>query len=159
MLIQLMFSLVFAMVNLMLSVLAQSSRGGRRSGAPAAWIVLIVVGAVVLIALLRYAWWIFPLAVVGFVVWLLARNRAPKTPTTQDLMARLSQVPAMSGGQFEVFTADLIRALGYRSVVLGGSGDQGVDVIATATDGKIAIQCKNYRGEESLRAVATCSTL
>lgn len=128
-----------------MSVLARGG-GRRRLGAPAAaWIMLIVVGAVGLLALLRYAWWIFPLAVVGLIIWLLARNGAPKTPTAQELTVRLGQVPAMSGGQFEVFTADVMRALGYQAAVLGGSGDQGVDVIATATDGRIAIQCKNYK--------------
>jgi HJR/Mrr/RecB family endonuclease len=37
-----------------------------------------------------------------------------------------------------------MRGLGYRATVLGGSGDQGVDVIATAGKERIAIQCKNY---------------
>jgi hypothetical protein len=50
----------------------------------------------------------------------------------------------MSGAQFEVFVAKIMRGLGYRATVLGGSGDQGVDVIATAGKERIAIQCKNY---------------
>jgi hypothetical protein len=54
-------------------------------------------------------------------------------------------VKHMSGGQFEVFVASILRSLGYRITVLGGSGDQGVDVIAAAGNERIAIQCKNYR--------------
>jgi restriction system protein len=50
----------------------------------------------------------------------------------------------MSGPQFEGFVAEIMRGLGYRATVLGGSGDQGVDVIATAGKERIAIQCKNY---------------
>lgn len=50
----------------------------------------------------------------------------------------------MSGSQFEMFVAEILRAVGYQATVLGGSGDQGVDVIAIGNDQKIAIQCKNY---------------
>jgi len=50
----------------------------------------------------------------------------------------------MSGAQFEGFVAEIMRGLGYRATVLGGSGDQGVDVIATAGKERLAIQCKNY---------------
>jgi restriction system protein len=50
----------------------------------------------------------------------------------------------MSGPQFEAFVAEILRARGYQATVLGGSGDQGVDVIAARNDQRIAIQCKNY---------------
>ncbi len=35
----------------------------------------------------------------------------------------------MSGAQFEIFTAELFRAMGHQASVLGGSGDQGFEVI------------------------------
>jgi restriction endonuclease Mrr len=50
----------------------------------------------------------------------------------------------MSGTQFEIFVADLLRAMGYKATVLGGSGDQGVDVIVTYQGKRVAVQCKNY---------------
>ena len=53
----------------------------------------------------------------------------PTTPTARKLFLRFEAVRSMSGAQFEVFTADLFRALGHQAVVLGGAGDQGVDVI------------------------------
>ena len=37
------------------------------------------------------------------------------------------------------------RSLGYSTAVLGGSGDQGVDIIAIAKESKVAVQCKNYK--------------
>jgi hypothetical protein len=37
-----------------------------------------------------------------------------------------------------------LRARGYRASVLGGAGDQGVDILLTRGDEKIAVQCKNY---------------
>ena len=84
------------------------------------------------------------LVIVG-VLWLWRRSRSPRTVTGQQLAARFGRVSSMSGSQFEVFAADLLRAMGYGATVLGGSGDQGVDIIATGDSDRIAIQCKNYR--------------
>ena len=51
----------------------------------------------------------------------------------------------MNGPQFEAFMADLLAAMGHRPTVLGGSGDQGVDILLDAADGeKVAVQCKNH---------------
>ena len=38
----------------------------------------------------------------------------------------------MSGSQFELYVAGLLRAMGHNTRVLGGSGDQGVDLIVVA---------------------------
>ena len=85
------------------------------------------------------------LLVVAIVVFLLyTRNRPPKTPAAVELTRRLGTVRYMSGAQFEVFVAKIMRGLGYRATVLGSSGDHGVDVIATAGKERLAIQCKNY---------------
>lgn len=57
----------------------------------------------------------------------------------------LSYIDRMEGHDFEQFTANLLRKLGYERVqVTPGSGDQGVDVIATKDGKKYAIQCKRY---------------
>ena len=69
----------------------------------------------------------------------------PKTPTAQELARRFEMVQAMSGPQFEVFVADLFRAMGHRVTMLGGAGDQGVDMVVTYHGERVAIQCKNYR--------------
>jgi restriction system protein len=85
------------------------------------------------------------LLIVAIVVFLLyTRNRPPKTPAAVELTRRLGTVRYMSGAQFEGFIAEIMRGLGYRATVLGGSGDQGVDVIATVGKERLAIQCKNY---------------
>src|SRR5215210_5847486 len=108
--------------------------------------------AIVVFALLSYVasytgWPAVIVAVVVLAVLIgryLIRKSTLSTPKAQDLFAALQNVGAMSGGQFEVFVAQVLRAMGYRTTVLGGSGDQGVDVIATGQDGRVAIQCKNY---------------
>jgi len=75
----------------------------------------------------------------------LIRKATLSTPKAQDLFVSLQNVGAMSGGQFEVFVAQVLQALGYRTTVLGGSGDQGVDIVAVSLEGKVAVQCKNYK--------------
>jgi HJR/Mrr/RecB family endonuclease len=69
---------------------------------------------------------------------------SPRSPTAVELTRRLETVRYMSGPQLERFVADVLRGLGYRTTVLGDSGDQGVDVVATAGNERLAIQCKNY---------------
>jgi restriction system protein len=94
--------------------------------------------------------WLFGgLLLIGSVVvallvaWHL-RSR-PTTPTARELALRFEAVRSMSGAQFEVFTADLFRALGHQAVVLGGAGDQGVDVIVNRRGERVAVQCKNHK--------------
>lgn len=146
MVVSLTMSLLMAMLNLLISLLTSGSRSRRRSGSSATGaIVLVVIVAVVVGALLERPGWLVVLAVVGLVLWLLLHKAGPRIPTAQELAQRFGQIHLMSGGQFEIFVADLLRAMGYKATVLGGSGDQGVDVIAATGAERIAIQCKNYK--------------
>jgi uncharacterized membrane protein len=49
----------------------------------------------------------------------------PTTPTARELALRFEAVRSMSGAEFEVFTADLFRAMGHQAVVLGGGRGSG----------------------------------
>lgn len=63
----------------------------------------------------------------------------------QTNSASLARIDKMEGHDFEQFTANLLRKLGYERVeVTPGSGDQGVDVIAVKDGKRYAIQCKRY---------------
>jgi restriction system protein len=84
------------------------------------------------------------LVVVGLIARAILKQQ-PKSATAVALNQRLASIRYMSGPQFEHFVADVMRGLGYRAQVLGGSGDQGVDVIATGGNERLAIQCKQYR--------------
>jgi hypothetical protein len=90
------------------------------------------------------------IAFVVLTIVALIRYASKKSPHdlkpsgTIELTRQLSRVRYMSGTQFEMLVANILRRLGYQTTVLGGSGDQGVDVIARAGNEKIAIQCKNY---------------
>jgi Restriction endonuclease len=72
------------------------------------------------------------------------QDDGPKTPTAKELTWRFETVRAMSGSQFELYVAGLLRAMGHNTRVLGGSGDQGVDLIADYQGERVAVQCKNY---------------
>jgi restriction system protein len=102
-------------------------------------------------------WLLVGLLLVGIVVtvlwlpWYLWTS--PTTPTAVELSVRFEGVRSMSGARFEVFVADLFRAMGYRAVVLGGAGDQGVDVIVSRRDERVAVQCKNYKRRVGNRPV------
>jgi restriction system protein len=106
----------------------------------------LVVGGLSYVA--EYITWygvgVILLALAALTLWLVVRRTSLSTSKAQDLMAGFQHVHVMSGGQFEVYIAQVLRGLGYRTTVLGGSGDQGVDIIATGTNGRIAVQCKNY---------------
>src|SRR5215218_9873022 len=86
-----------------------------------------------------------------WVVWY--SRRRPTTPTARELSQRFEAVGSMSGAQFEAFIADLFRAMGHRAVVLGGAGDQGVDVIVNRRGERVAVQCKNHRKPVNNKAV------
>lgn len=145
MIVSLTMSLLMTLFNLMFSLLARGSRRRRSGSSASGVIILVLVIAVVLGALLERPGWLIGLAVAGAVLWLLLRKTGPRTPTAQELTQRFGQVHLMSGGQFEIFIADVMRTLGYSATVLGSSGDQGVDIIAVAGGERIAIQCKNYK--------------
>ncbi len=67
------------------------------------------------------------------------------SPRPSTRTPSLAYIDRMEGHDFEQFTANLLRKLGYERVqVTPGSGDQGVDVIAVKDGKKYAIQCKRY---------------
>ena len=70
------------------------------------------------------------------------------TANTYENFSNYSNVTTtneMSGHEFEYFCAELLRNNGFFDVnVTKGSGDQGVDILATKDGIKYAIQCKNY---------------
>ena len=65
-----------------------------------------------------------------WVAWRLWRRIG--TPRARDLHKRFEAVRSMSGTDSEVFMADLFRALGHKAVLMGGAGDQGVDIVVVA---------------------------
>jgi HJR/Mrr/RecB family endonuclease len=82
------------------------------------------------------------IAAVVWVAWHVWQK--PTTPTALELSRRFEAVRSMDGTRFEVFVADLFRAMGHRALLCGGAGDQGVDIVVNLRDERIAVQCKNH---------------
>ena len=57
----------------------------------------------------------------------------------------IAQVDEMSGIEFENYVEALFRAEGYRTETTPRSGDYGVDIIASKSKQRIAVQCKRYK--------------
>ena len=72
-------------------------------------------------------------------------EKASVKPKQAHYVSGISAIDGMEGHEFEYFCADLLRKVGFSEVtVTRGSGDQGVDILATKDGIKYAIQCKNY---------------
>ena len=83
--------------------------------------------------------------ILAAVVW-VARHlwQTPTTPTALELSRRFESVRSMDGARFEVFVADLFRAMGHRVMLCAGAGDQGVDMVVYPRGERVAVQCKNH---------------
>ena len=87
---------------------------------------------------------------MGLVVWkrFLGEDgeaqSEPQDTLTGTLQKTWAKSGAMSGREFEHFMADLFRTAGYKVDVVGGTGDQGVDVLIKEGRKHIAVQCKKY---------------
>jgi restriction system protein len=102
---------------------------------------IVVVGAMVIGGVVA-------VAIVALHLW-----NMPTTPTALEFSRRFEEVRFMSGAEFEVFVADLFEALGHRVMVLGGTGDQGVDIVVNPRGKRIAVQCKNHSKPVNNKAV------
>lgn len=68
-------------------------------------------------------------------------SKQQRPPTEQYLRTRLQ---GMDPEKFERLVADVWERLGWRTRVVGESGDRGIDVVATRGDEKQLIQAKRY---------------
>ena len=53
-------------------------------------------------------------------------------------------IEVMAGGEFEVHCAQLLEQEGWTVIRKGGTGDQGVDLVASLGQLRVAVQCKRY---------------
>jgi len=110
------------------------------------------IGATALLALMgllnRAAWLLAALTAVvalvcawrSFLAWLSQRQTA-----RLDALYRASgqaAVDAMTGLEFELYVAAVLRGLGYTVDVTKATGDFGVDLIAVRDGVRTAVQCK-----------------
>lgn len=95
----------------------------------AVWVLGAIAAVMILVSAWR--WWI---------AWLLYRQAA-----RLDALYRASgqaAVDAMTGLEFELYVAAVLRGIGYDVDVTRATGDFGVDLIAVKDDVRMAVQCK-----------------
>ena len=72
-------------------------------------------------------------------------NNQSSTDSREENNLSLNRVDSMTGQEFELYCANLLKANGFTSVELTpGTGDQGVDIVAIKDGVKYAVQCKCY---------------
>ena len=155
--VRLTFSLLMLTFNLMVSLLVRGARrsargnsysprttGAEERGNHSLGVLLAIVFGVFILLAVDPRLSALPPIIVG-VVWLVRRRSTRQMPAASELAQLFKSRHLMSGPQFEAFMANVFKALGYRTSVLGGSGDQGVDILLVDRNGqRIAVQCKNH---------------
>ena len=66
------------------------------------------------------------------------------TKDDEDGSANTIDIESMSGGDFECYCEERLTVLGWSVCRKGGTGDQGVDLLASKDGTVVAIQCKRY---------------
>lgn len=82
------------------------------------------------------------IVVVGLFIFLKTSQLRKNIAKTRAI--NLSDIDSMSGWAFEQYVAKLLHSRGFQTVVTKGSGDSGVDVVASKNGTIYAIQCKRY---------------
>jgi restriction system protein len=82
-------------------------------------------------------------------LWLLLSRRNKRFRAI-----RLANIDSMTGTEFEGYLKKLLTSRGYNVNIIGGSGDLGVDLIASRGTERVAIQVKRYTGAVSRRAIS-----
>ena len=90
-------------------------------------------------------------------IWALAsvfRNMSNTLGRFRGPTSDLRRIDRMSGPEFEQWCAAILRRNGFNPVrVMGGSGDQGMDVMGMRHGQKWLIQCKRYNKPVGNKAV------
>ena len=93
--------------------------------------------------------WLAAATIVGtgvLYLWIRLRIRRTARRRELDLTRSVAMTDGMTGQQFELWTAALLRREGFTDVqVFGGANDCGADVVAVAPNGaRTVVQCKRY---------------
>ena len=84
--------------------------------------------------------------VIGLVVWKRffgGGGSEQRTATREELTKTLrDKLNSMSGQEFEQYIAEVFRKTGNKVEIVGGPGDQGVDLLVKLGRKRVAVQCK-----------------
>ena len=98
-------------------------------------------------------WWVIGIFVLGFILKSIGEIILPKKIKDKrrsnnvkyyKKYSELDNLKKMNHKDFEYFVADLFSNLGYKTKIVGGYSDGGIDVIAKKDGIDHYIQCKRY---------------
>jgi hypothetical protein len=110
------------------------------------------------VAPLRLAMWLLSAVAVAVAASVARGWAARRQRLAQRRWSAVHDLRVLTGVEFEQHVADTYRRMGYVTEMTPGSGDQGVDVIASRGRERIAIQCKQWAdsvGNEAVQQVHT----
>lgn len=84
----------------------------------------------------------------------LEKAASPKALQPVDIDKELAKIDKMEGIEFEHYVAKLLKHQGFQTEVTSGSGDFGVDIVASKPPLKYAVQVKRYSKNVSRGAVS-----
>lgn len=119
------------------------AKQGKNGGCGTLLIICFIIGVVT-------TYWPLILVILGIAlaIELIRKSKLKNSPLGNV------DFDAMDGHQFEHFCAKALRANGFRNVkVTQGSGDHGIDVLASKDGNTYAIQCKCYSNNVGNKAV------
>lgn len=115
---------------------------------------IFMIPILLIITFFQFMFWFFKF--IGAVIINLIESSRNKTqisiPVNMDTI--LETVDMMDGQQFELFVIEILKNIGYTDV--NGTkytGDYGVDIMAYDGEIKVAIQCKRFNQNVSLKAI------
>jgi HJR/Mrr/RecB family endonuclease len=85
--------------------------------------------------------------VVGLLVWrrLFGRSGRERKADKEELAKMLpDKLTSMSGQEFERYMAEVFQKIGHKVDIVGGPGDQGVDLLLKVGRKRVAVQCKPH---------------
>jgi HJR/Mrr/RecB family endonuclease len=82
------------------------------------------------------------------------QESSPKASPPVDIDKELAKIDEMEGRKFEHYVAQLLSHQGFHTEVTPGSGDLGVDIVASNSSIKYAIQVKRQTDKVSRHAVS-----
>ena len=101
--------------------------------------------------IIRRFWWVWAMALgleliivflERFFDWLEKWLDKRRTQKWLEKHKTLEDWKKVSGKEFEKITATIFEKLGYKTKIIGGAGDRGIDVIAKKDGKRYFIQCK-----------------
>jgi restriction system protein len=114
------------------------------------WIVPIAIGVLLLLVSRSLVVLAFLLLVVGLVAAAGSRRARARFALRS---AGIGEADYMDGTTFEHFTAEVLRANGYRVEHVGQTADYGADLIITDQSGRAVVQVKRYSSNVGVDAV------